>query len=453
MDFSALNNMTLQQAINAGLVVPERQWDSGYNQMVETGNYTLANGTPVQINHAQSQIGGPPVLPMATTNSGWNVWNDYSGNPQFQQILNHQQAQAYGGVQWNPDGTLSGTNPGQFSTSPYTGGEADRGGFLGDTVFGSGPFKAASAVVGGLNLAGNYGYGPMANTGGGLTELGSASAGSSATSARPIYDTFGVGLEDPLVSGGGSLMPAAAAAGGAAGATAAGNAGGAAGGGTTGSMSPYQMGMLGLAGLSTVGGLASASRKPNVPGASPTAGFAGGGSPLNPNNPVLDTSVAKQAQDAAYAQAKARLDPQWTQAEQLKDTALRNQGLVPGTQAYDAAMRDFNFAKNDAYQQAYNTAYGQGLAAQGQGFNQAATNAGLTNQAANINNAFNQGTYNANVGSQNAMTQGLFGLGSTALSAYGWSNQNPVTNGTVNSGLYGVNSSGGANRTPFYYGG
>lgn len=451
MDYSALQGMKLNDAVRAGLVTEEQTWDPEYNRMIGSGVYRLPDGTQVSYDN---NTGGVVPTAYAVNHDAGGYYQNYDPNSQL--------VTGYQGGGWGPSGWQTGDRTGQWSWAPPKE-QGGFGGFLNDTVFGSTPFKAATAVVGGLNLAGNYGYGPMAE-GGGLTDLGSASSGSSGAAAPSLADTWGVGLEDPLVTGGGSLAPAPAAAGGAAGATAAGSgsgggSAGAAGAGAAGAgaagagvlgtgLSPYQMGMLGLGAVGTIGGLANASRKPSIPGNSPTAGFAG--APLNPNNPVLDQSVAKQAQDAAYALATSRLDPQWKQAESMKDTALRNQGLVPGTEAYDSAMRDFNFAKNDAYTQAYNTAYGQGLAAQGQGFNQAATNAGLTNQSANINNAFNQGVYNANVGAQNATTSGLFGLGSTALNAYGMS-QNPYGFGLT--GVGSTNTPSMKNNLPSWTGG
>ena len=55
---------------------------------------------------------------------------------------------------------------------------------------------------------------------------------------------------------------------------------------------------------------------------------------------------------------------------------------MPGSEAYDAAMRNFNFAKNDAYSGAYNNSFNTGLAAQQSDF-------GMQNQA-NQGNIQNQ---------------------------------------------------------------
>lgn len=56
-----------------------------------------------------------------------------------------------------------------------------------------------------------------------------------------------------------------------------------------------------------------------------------------------------QATDAAYEQATSRLDPMWNQQENDLEVSLRNQGLRPGTEAYDRAMGNFYRGRNDAY--------------------------------------------------------------------------------------------------------
>jgi len=49
---------------------------------------------------------------------------------------------------------------------------------------------------------------------------------------------------------------------------------------------------------------------------------------------------------------RARLDPQWAQNTDIQESKLANQGITPGTPAYDNAMRVFNQGKNDAYNSA-----------------------------------------------------------------------------------------------------
>lgn len=66
-------------------------------------------------------------------------------------------------------------------------------------------------------------------------------------------------------------------------------------------------------------------------------------------------SSVNDIRDQAYNGYTSRLDPQWTQRENQLKTQLANQGIAAGTEAYTNAMRDFNYGRNDAYQQA-NTA-------------------------------------------------------------------------------------------------
>lgn len=54
----------------------------------------------------------------------------------------------------------------------------------------------------------------------------------------------------------------------------------------------------------------------------------------------------------------ARLDPQWAQNTDMQESKLANQGITPGTPAYDNAMRVFNQGKNDAYNSANLADYG-----------------------------------------------------------------------------------------------
>jgi hypothetical protein len=139
----------------------------------------------------------------------------------------------------------------------------------------------------------------------------------------------------------------------------------------------------------------------------------------------------------------ARLDPTFTQNEDALRTRLMNQGVRPGTEAWDREYRNFNMGKNDAYSQA---------ALQGIGLDNQARATALQEQAlplqaiqsyisgnsvqtpnfANYNtqantsapdllNAANAG-YQGNLASANAQnaasnnfTSGLFSLGGAAL--------------------------------------
>jgi hypothetical protein len=173
------------------------------------------------------------------------------------------------------------------------------------------------------------------------------------------------------------------------------------------------------------------------------------------------------ARDAAYGQATSRLDPQFATRENQMRTQLANQGLGQNSAAYQNAQDAFGRERNDAYSSARNDAFGQGLAAQNQGFNQSgamgtfantAAQQGFQNQATEQNQPINQlsgllglgqvaqpngisyaptqvgqtdvlgaqalnqqgqwNRYNAQTQAQNSTMQGLFGLGSAALTTF-----------------------------------
>lgn len=73
--------------------------------------------------------------------------------------------------------------------------------------------------------------------------------------------------------------------------------------------------------------------------------------------PISNGSDARTAAyNALYGQASKRLDTQFQQSGDNLTTQLANQGLQPGTSAYDNAMKNYNNAKTDAYQTAQNNA-------------------------------------------------------------------------------------------------
>lgn len=151
----------------------------------------------------------------------------------------------------------------------------------------------------------------------------------------------------------------------------------------------------------------------------------------------MDLSSVQGVADKAYGAMTARLDPQWAARTQQVETQLRNQGLVPGDEAYTNAMRDYNNARNDAYQQANLGAistmpqtYQLGLAQYEQPLNQLnaiRTGAQIQNPqftqqpganylgAAGMQNQYDMGLYNSRVGTQNSMMSGLFGLGAAGV--------------------------------------
>jgi hypothetical protein len=153
----------------------------------------------------------------------------------------------------------------------------------------------------------------------------------------------------------------------------------------------------------------------------------------------------QDVQDQAYKAMTSRLDPQWQNRQTQEETQLTNQGLRPGMEAYDNAMRDFGSARNDAYQQANLGAIqtapqtfqlGQSIRqAPLNELNALRTGSQVTNPtfnqvpqqqttagpnylgAAQAQGTYDQGIYNAGVGQQNAMMGGLASLGAGALGA------------------------------------
>lgn len=78
----------------------------------------------------------------------------------------------------------------------------------------------------------------------------------------------------------------------------------------------------------------------------------------------------QEAQDAALGFSTDRLDERFGQQKQALDVKLRSQGLQPGDEAYDDAMKNQAFSENDAYAQARAAAYGEGRAESELGFGQ-----------------------------------------------------------------------------------
>ena len=151
----------------------------------------------------------------------------------------------------------------------------------------------------------------------------------------------------------------------------------------------------------------------------------------------LDPAAARDAASkAAYEQSTSRLDPQWSSRADALQTQLTNQGLTPGSMAYNAAQRDFNLGRNDAYAQAdYNAqtgagqaAFGQSLAANMQPYQQLQVLRNLTQQnavpgAGDLLGALGQqyqgqmNAYGIDQAGKNSLFSGLTNLGAGALAA------------------------------------
>ena len=147
------------------------------------------------------------------------------------------------------------------------------------------------------------------------------------------------------------------------------------------------------------------------------------------NNPAYGINPGQTYSDAIMQ----RLQPQMAQSAESNKAALANQGIVPGTQAYDNAMRTFQQGQNDLLTSAQINGMNTGLQAQAlQG-----TQAGQIKSLAtpNLINAPQQAAIagpdytgalatqtNANIAAQNAalgqatnQTAGLYGLGSAGI--------------------------------------
>ena len=160
---------------------------------------------------------------------------------------------------------------------------------------------------------------------------------------------------------------------------------------------------------------------------------------------------------------RARLDPQFAQEEDALRTKLSNQGLQPGSAAWNAEMQQFGQGKNDAYNQLYLTGRGQAvqeaLAQREQPINEISAllsgsqvstpNFTQTPQASiaspdymgAVQNQYQAqlGSYNQQVSQGNAMMGGLFGLAAAPFQMFKFSDRRLKTDvrriGTHRSGL------------------
>jgi len=166
------------------------------------------------------------------------------------------------------------------------------------------------------------------------------------------------------------------------------------------------------------------------------------------NNPAYGINPGQTYSDAIMQ----RLQPQMAQSAESNKAALANQGIVPGTQAYDNAMRTFQQGQNDLLTSAQVQGMNTGLQAQALQGTQAGQIKSLTTP--NLINAPQQAAVagpdytgalatqtNANIAAQNAQlgqqtnqTAGLYGLGSAGILGLA---ANP---GLVSSAVNGISS-------------
>lgn len=96
------------------------------------------------------------------------------------------------------------------------------------------------------------------------------------------------------------------------------------------------------------------------------------------------SSERQKAEDALYQRSASRLDPQYKQTQSDLETKLYNQGIAPGTDAWQRELDNLARQKTDSYSQARNDAIGGAGQEQSRLFGMADTlaqqNAGLANQ-------------------------------------------------------------------------
>jgi hypothetical protein len=98
--------------------------------------------------------------------------------------------------------------------------------------------------------------------------------------------------------------------------------------------------------------------------------------------------AAQAAADASYKQATSRLDPRFQQEQSDLSSRLVNSGIPVGSEAYNREMTNYSNEKNDAYNQAAYSSQAAGLAAQGQGYDQA-----LSTRQQGVSEVDNQGQF------------------------------------------------------------
>lgn len=170
------------------------------------------------------------------------------------------------------------------------------------------------------------------------------------------------------------------------------------------------------------------------------------GQGFDPNLPSTGFNPGQSYQDA-YMQ---RLAPQLEQSRESTQAQLANQGIAPGTQAYDNAMRQQSMRENDLLLGATIQGFGVGQQANQQAFNQEMTK---YNMPLNTLSALRSGSQVQNPtfvnSAQQATTSGAVILGATQMgynAQMGDFNAKQAAQQNFNSGLMGL---GGAAMMAF----
>ena len=157
------------------------------------------------------------------------------------------------------------------------------------------------------------------------------------------------------------------------------------------------------------------------------------------SQPADLNTMNKATADNLFKLGSERLDPRFATEQSQLETKLANQGVAPGSQAYDNAMRDFNQGKNDAYNQlaltGQNQAFSEAQASRNQPINEiTALLSGsqvsqpnfvnpqmptipTTDYAGIVNQNYQDqlGIYNTQLQQSNSLMGGLFGLAAAPL--------------------------------------
>lgn len=148
-------------------------------------------------------------------------------------------------------------------------------------------------------------------------------------------------------------------------------------------------------------------------------------------------SLTDQIGNQLYDMAAQRVDPRFAREEEKLRTRLANQGIMPGSEAFDREMARFAEGKNDAYNQLMLQGRGQALSEINTPINQITallsgsqvTNPNVqmqnpariptTDVAGIINSNYQQQmqNYQTELANSNSMMGGLFGAGATLLGA------------------------------------
>lgn len=166
-------------------------------------------------------------------------------------------------------------------------------------------------------------------------------------------------------------------------------------------------------------------------------------------NPQIDTSKLPSYginPGETYSDAiMRRLQPQMAQEQEMFDAKMANQGIAPGTQAYENAARSFQQGQNDKLTSAVIGGMNTGLSANQQAFNQALTNQNLPLNTLNALRSGVQMTQPNYVNSASQQTNTAPNLMGAAQSTYGNQlaayNANQQANSNFMSGLMGLGGS------------